>query len=340
MESFFVDYRDPVFSVIMLVSIVVIVSFMSYWWGIFKTQKERNKIEKFIKKFETHTKRSDDYKETLSKFEFSTESLTLLAKSFSRSGDFEKAIDFYLIVLKKITKKTDKRYVLTQLGKTYFKAGFLHRSEEVLIESLRLYPRNEIALNFLTMIYEKLKKFDDALKVLDSLEELGGNSSKQRYYIKSLQIYSDLSISDSQKIQLLLQIRENFTLAERFIVEIWQKTYIDEKILDSFDWEQILDLLWYMSVDFSKLNNPLSSCIRLAKGISDEKECQIFEFEVLGKLKKTNYTKANLAFEYTCSSCKQVFPMHFYRCPNCQDLETVKIIPIITKEANEESMPF
>lgn len=340
MESFFVDYRDPVFSVIMLVAIVVIVSFMSYWWGIFKTQKEKNKIEKFIKKFETHTNRSDDYKQTLYKFDFSTESLTLLAKSFSKSGDFEKAIDFYLIVLKKITKKSDKRYVLTELGKTYFKAGFLHRSEEVLIESLRLYPRNEIALNFLTMIYEKLKKFDDALKVLDSLEELNTISSKQREYIKSLQIYTNSNLSNQEKIKALLKISESFSLAERLIVEIWQKSDIDEKMLDGFDWEQILDLLWYMNVNFANFNNPLANCINFAKGVSNNAKCDIFELEVLGKLKSIDYDSANLTFEYTCSSCKQSFPVHFYRCPNCQDLATVKILPIITKETNEKNMPF
>ena len=126
------------FGIIILFSLIFIISFVNYWWGVFKTKEERQSITQFIKRFEVATD-DDGYKKILDEFKLSTESLGLLAHSYNKSGDFEKSISIYLLALKQVKNKDEKQYILTALGKTYFKAGFLRRSEEVFLEALKLF---------------------------------------------------------------------------------------------------------------------------------------------------------------------------------------------------------
>ncbi|MBE0495744.1 MAG: tetratricopeptide repeat protein [Campylobacterales bacterium] len=345
MEPFFIEYRDPMFGIIILFTIVFIIAFVNYWWGVFKSKEEKQSIEQFIKRFEITTD-EDDYKKLLDEFAVPTESLGLLAHSYTKSGDFEKAIGVYLLALKRVKNRDEKQYILTELGITYFKAGFLRRSCEVFLEALRLFPRNKVALKYLTVTYEKLKEFEHSLEVLDALEEMGADVAAQKAYVKAKSILADKAVNHEAKLTSLRALKESFGLAERMVFEYWLKhqLVLDWEEIATFDTRVILDLLWYLDphlVRTEALTDPVAKAVFKARGYEVEsQECEVFELEVLGKLQGAGYTEAGLSFSYFCDACKQTFPVHFYRCPSCHALGSVNIEPIITKERLEAHLPF
>ena len=104
--------------------------------------------------------------------------------------------------------------------------------------------------------------------------------------------------------------------------------------------EDVLDLVYYQNSPVN-LTDPEYKSLFFVKGMSDEDGAPLgFELEVLKKLKAANYDKAALSFNYVCKSCKNAFPMHFYRCPMCSELGSVQILPHITEKSDENSMPF
>lgn len=345
MEPFFIEYRDPMFGIIILFTLVFIIAFVNYWWGVFKSKEEKQSIEQFIKRFEITTD-EDGYKKLLEDFSVPTESLGLLAHSYTKSGDFEKAIGVYLLALKRVKNREEKQYILTELGITYFKAGFLRRASEVFLEALRLYPRNKTALKYLTVSYEKLKEFDRSLEALDALEEMGAEVEAQKAYVQAKRVLADKSLTNEAKLATLRALKEQFPLAQRMVFEFWLKhdLPVDWGEVDGFEMMQVVDLLWYLDpylVRPDALTHPLALAVFKARGYEVAQEgCEVFELEVLGKLQETGYKEAGLSFSYFCEGCKQTFPVHFYRCPSCHALGSVKVEPIITKERLEAHLPF
>lgn len=345
METFFIEYRDPMFGIIILFSLVFIIAFVNYWWGIFKSKEERHSIAQFIKRFEV-TSDEDGYKKLLDEFAVPAESLGLLAYSYGKGGDYEKAIGIYLLALKRVKNREKKQYILTELGKTYFKAGFLRRSAEVFLEALRLYPRNKTALKYLTVCYEKLKEFDRSLEALDALEEMGADTASQKDYIKTRKALNDEGTTYAQKEALLRELMISFAPAKRMLLEFWVehgKPILWSEVAQ-FEPTEVMDLIWYMepsTIQTQAFENPVFLALLKAKGLEvPNVEKSIFELDVLGVLRDAGYKDAGLSFEYMCKSCKQTFPVHFYRCPACHALGSSKIEPIITKERLEASLPF
>lgn len=344
LDNFYIEYRDPLFSIIILFSIIFIIAFVNYFWSIFKSNEEKQSIERFIKRFEV-AKEKDAYKELLDSFKLSTESLALLAHSYVKSGDFESAIGIYLIALKQVKGKTKKQYILSELGKAYFKAGFLQRSAEVFLESLRLYPRNKDALKYLTVCYESLKTYDLALEALNALEELEVNVTKEKAYLKALLTIENKKLTDNEKIQDLKTLREDFPQVDRIIIEYKHaKAILENEDLDIQNPQMIFDLIWFFEddeIDYEKLTHPFYQSIGAVKGVEGLMErSRIFELEILDNLRQNKYNKASLNFEFTCKQCKNTFPVFFYRCPNCHELSSVDIQPILINKNYETYLPF
>jgi len=346
LNSFFIEYRDPMFGIIILFAVIFVISFSNYWWGVFKSKEEKDSIEKFVKKFEIVSDEKE-YKKLLQNSNIPIESLALLADAYGKSGDYEKAINIYLVALKRVKGKDKKQYILSNLGKTYFKAGFLSRSSEVFLESLRLYPRNEESLKYLTVVYERLKQYDKAAEVLDALEELNAVVAKQKLYLQVLQISGDSKLTNLKKEKKL----ENISLKERFLerkyFEFMQQNRLEipKEKLQSLYFKNLTDLLWFADdrwLDLSKASEGILRQIAMAKGkIKYEKiENGIFAFDVLGALKKDGVVNADLNFHYMCSECKNVYPLYFYRCPNCLSIGSAKIQSSIVKANDEENIPF
>ena len=346
MGGMFLEYRDPMVGLIILFSAIFLISFVNYWWGAYKSQEEKVEIENFIKRFEIVSDEGE-FKSLLKDKTIPLESLVLLAHGYGKSGDFEKAIGLYLLALDRTKKREEKEYILSELGKTYFNAGFLRKSSEVFLESLKLHPRNEESLKYLSVSYEKLKEFDRAIEVLDSLEELGAKVSKQRDYLSSLSIIYDYKLNEKEKLVRLKKLLENAAFLERKIFEFWQitKSEVDLELFNKFDHKKLLDLLWMVDLewfDISTCKAPIVQQICSARGLikTQYKEHHYFELEVLSNLNAIGYKKASLSFEYICDDCKNSFPVHFHRCPNCQAIASANIEPVITQKIYEESVSF
>lgn len=342
-DNFFIAYRDPLFGIIILCAIVFIISFANYWWGVFKSKEEKQSIEKFVKKFEIVTDESE-YKKLLEDASIPLESLALLAHAYGKSGDYEKAINIYLVALKRVKGRDEKQYLLSTLGKIYFKAGFLRRSSEVFLESLRLHPRNEESLKYLTVAYEQLQEFDKALEVLDSLEELGAKVSLQRDFLRFLAIVKDEKQTEAHKIEKLMALSEQSPFLKRRLFE-WVRAYgipMEASFYETLPFEQMIDLFWYAEdLDFTCKDETLMH-LQMAKGLVPYAPFTSghFALDVLAKLRFHGYEEATLSFEYVCQECKQVFPVHFYRCPNCQSIDTVSIQTALVQRSDEENNSF
>ena len=341
-DNFFIAYRDPLFGIIILCAIVFVISFANYWWGVFKNKDEKQSIERFVKKFEIVTDESE-YKKLLEDASIPLESLALLAHAYGKSGDYEKAINIYLVALKRVKGRDEKQYLLSTLGKTYFKAGFLRRSAEVFLESLRLHPRNEESLKYLTVAYEQLQEFAKAQEVLDSLEELGAKVAVQRHFLQFLAITKDDTHSASQKVAKLSLLCDKEPFLKRRLYELMREygMEIDPKLMETLPFEQMIDTLWYNEITLT-CKHPIVRQIAMAKGLSPYEPLVegLFALDALGVLVSHGYRKATLAFEYVCTECKNVFPIHFYRCPHCQSINTVAIQTALTKENDEENNSF
>ncbi|EAH4535290.1 tetratricopeptide repeat-containing protein, partial [Campylobacter jejuni] len=101
MDFFFVEYRDPLVGLIILTILVFVVAVANYIWKIFANKDEEQKLEKFIKKFEM----DNAHKELLRNSSLSFGNLSFLAEIFTKSGEFEKATQIYLIALEKCKDK-------------------------------------------------------------------------------------------------------------------------------------------------------------------------------------------------------------------------------------------
>lgn len=340
MENFFIEYRDPIFGLIVLISIILLVAVLSYLWGIFSKNSEQENIEKFIKKFDISNGLDDEHKKILQNLQVGADTLGFLALTFAKSGDYEKAISVYLIALEKVNSNKEKRFILTNLGKIYFKAGFLGRAEEVFLESLKLSPRNTESLTHLSVIYEKLKKFDRVLEVLDALRELGADTRSETDYIKSQIIANNVKMPFSEKINEILRLENGFKNAPRFALELCLQHKEPFSNLSKFPpLEKCVDML----NDFKEAVNLEDSEYAAffgAKGLSkNSQKSKFFEINALRELKKSNLN-ADLAFEFVCTECKNTIPLFFYRCPICHKLDTSCIIPKITEKRIEISQTF
>ena len=345
MEIFFTDYHDPLFSIIIFFLIVFIISVASYWWSVYKHKEEKNQIKEFVKKFETNRDLLD-YEIFAKDKNISLESIILIALLYEKQGDYEKAIDIYLMLLERVESKEEKIQIFTMLGKLYFKAGFLKRSEATFLQGLKYYPRNREALKYLFVIYEKLRKYDKVLEILDSLRELGVDVKNQKEYIEALSIITSFKLSYLEKKKRLLKLSKNSLIIQRRTFEFIIRNEKDLKFkeIEFFDFYNLIDLLWYFPKERMVINgvdNKALFEILSARGILKKaKESEIFEIDLMIKIQNIRYKEADLRFEYICKECKQVFPLHFYRCPHCYSFDSASIIPKIARRRDEKSNYF
>ena len=48
MNTFFIEFRDPLFSVIIFFAIIFIITFFSYWWGRYRRKEDSRHLDKFF----------------------------------------------------------------------------------------------------------------------------------------------------------------------------------------------------------------------------------------------------------------------------------------------------
>ena len=364
LEGFYLDEKDPIFGIIIFIGILLLISVLSYIWGIFAKKDEQNKIENFIKKFNEFGGLEEKYIEILDSID-DIEIYGVLAEIFTKNGDFSKAINVYLIALKNVKSRKQKEQILTRLGMTYFKAGFLARADETLLRALELSPRNEKALAILSVIYEQLRAFKKELEVLDALRELGSDVKDAQIYAKIKIIWLNNSLNKSEKIAQILPFCTIFQPAKRIVLEIYLNDYLDENLdellLNLPDIRDFIDLLWYHADFFAKLNleqinkqilEQIRAVLSAKFAENSDEEVQIsnqqsqifksdfFEINALNSMKNSGFNSADLSFKYVCKHCKNVFPSYFYRCPVCYELKSCLISPQIMEKEDEISQTF
>ena len=224
MDFFFVEYRDPMFGLLVLVALVLVVAVLHYAWRKLSSKSQKKGLEGFIKKFDI----ADEHKDLLRASSLSLENLHFLAGIFTKSGEFEKAIQIYLIALEKIKDKGEQEAIFYDLAEVYFRAGFLQRSVEVLLNALNLRPRNEKALKLLKIVYLRLKRYDEVLQSLDALFELGCEVSKEREFINVIALKNgaqsgvlgekNLSVDDKRNQNLALNAQNSALKSENLAI--------------------------------------------------------------------------------------------------------------------------
>ena len=343
MDGIALEYRDPLFGVIIFFLIVFIISFLTYSFSIFQERKSRKEYRRLHKRFELGKLKEDDYVHLYKTYNLPFDSILLLASSFIHKGDYNKSISIYLALLEHIKEKVKKEEVLELLGTTYFKGGFLQRSQEVFKRILKFSPRNKKALTHMLLIYEKLKDFNKAKEVANCLEELNKNMTSDKLYIQTQIIINDPLLSFEKKSEILCDLYEDNPEILRTVAEfllIYNKELFWKK-LPNFKSKEIIDLLWYLSfedVDFNEVakdNNALE--IFNAKGyLNTMDHSRDFNLDILILLNKHEHnTNADLDFEYTCTSCKKTHPIYEARCPHCHSVFTMKTNYTLTKGFNE-----
>ena len=345
MNQFAFEYRDPIFGVIFIFALVFVISFLTYTFGVYKEKKARKEYRKLLRRFELGNLKEADYVHLYKTYNLPFDSILLLASTFLHKGDLTKAINVYLALLEHVKDRVKKEELLEHLGVTYFKGGFLQRSREIFLKILKFSPRNQTALKYLLLINEKLKDYNKALDVLNSLEELNTDTFRDRIYLESLIILNDPLISFEKKTEKLYSFFKMNKIIERPFLEFllqFNKGFF-WKHIDDFDVSKILDLLWYLDfndIDFDVVEkNKILKELFNAKGyLNNLVSSDDFDFEVLMLLnKEQGRLKADLNFEYLCTSCKRKNPIYSNRCPHCHSILTFKVRHNLIKGFNEKN---
>jgi tetratricopeptide (TPR) repeat protein len=328
MNTFFLEYRDPLFSIIIFFVLIFLITFISYWWGRYRSSKNYKHLDKFLKQF-YETPSSSELKKLIKQGDLSEKYLLLLASSYFDNGEFEKSIEIYIEILK-LEDKTNHIEILFLLGYTYFKAGFLQRAKEIFLKILKNNPRTPQALEYLLLVYEQMREYDKAYEVLTPLEELDKDTSAQSSYLKTMSILNNHKITSDEKITSLINIynetKTNTHLIFEYIFKINPK--IAWKNINSSKIDELVDILWLvdlkdLDLDIITKSDYLQELYTARGDLNLAKESNVFEFDVLINLH--GKSKATLSFEYICDNCKNVSPFVFHRCSKCHSVDSSRI---------------
>lgn len=333
MDNLVLEYRDPLFGIIIAVALIFLISFITYSIGIYKEKNARKDYRKLSLRFELGKLKEEDYINLYKTYNLPFDSILLLASSFLHKGDYNKAISVYLALLEHTNERVKKEEVLELLGTTYFKSGLLQRSKDIFLRLLKFSTHNKNALKCLLLVYEKLKDYQKAKDITLSLEELNVDMKTDKIYLDTLIILNDSILSYEKRTELLYEIFQDNKIIERifasFLIQ-FNKPFFWEHI-NEFNCRKFIDIMWYLNyedIDFDKVaNNSFLEELYNAKGyLSNLKHSKDFDLDILMILNRHEHKiNASLDFEFICSSCKQSFPFFDTRCPQCHSILTFDV---------------
>ena len=339
MEELLPAYKDPLFSILLIVIISLIIAIATYGWGVYKQQKEQGNLLKFLDKFDSTECALDTVDMPFEPHMFKP--LTLLAKAFENSGEYHKSISIYLYLIKNVPNDLGKNELMERLGNTYLHAGFLERARGIYVEILRKKPRNKNVLYELGVVYEMMHQYEKAKEVIEPLELLGEDTYNLKKFLELLQITSNKILLTEEKLEKLKQLlNEEPTLYRQIISVLLQlDTYTAWQIIDTERIKEILDILWFLpnsqlDLDIITSNKQLST-LYYAKGYLQKPtiESNIFSLDMLATARENGFEDGDLLFSYLCKKCKQSFPVSFKRCPNCMAINSVEVEEQIAKSS-------
>jgi tetratricopeptide (TPR) repeat protein len=330
-------YNDPLFSILLIVVIALIISVVTYAWGLYKQQKEEGNLLKFLEKFDSAECALDTDDMPFEPHMFKP--LTLLAKAFENSGEYHKAINIYLYIIKNISEELAKMELMERLGNTYLPAGFLERARSIYTEILRKRPRNVKVLYELGVVYEMMHNYEKAQEIIAPLKTLNEETYTLRKFLELSALTSNKILSTEEKTIQLKKILEEEPKLYRQIVDTLLKldTATAWQIIDPARIKEVIDILWFLpnsqlDLDIITSNKTLST-LYYAKGYLQKPtlESGIFAVDMLATARENGFEEGDLLFSYLCRKCKQSFPVSFKRCPNCMAINSVEVEEEIAK---------
>ena len=339
MDNLVLEYRDPIIGILLLVFMIFLISFFTYSYGIYKEKSARKDYRKLSRRFELGNLKENDYINLYKTYNLPFDSILLLASTFLHKGDNNKAISVYLALLEHVKDRVKKEELLELLGNTYFKGGFLQRSNEIFLRILKFSPRNKNALKSLLLVNEKLKNFKKSKEIAQALEELNVDVSVEKVYFDTLIILNDSILSYEKRTELLFEIFKENKIIQRifatFLIQSNREFFFSN--IDMFDCEKLIDILWYQKkedIDFDKIKNnqflnELYSAKNYINSVSTSSDFDLNILILINKYQKD--IKTNLTFEFICNSCKHSSPFYEARCPNCHSILSLEVKHHLTK---------
>ena len=339
MNSLFIEFRDPLFGIIIFFALIFIIAFVSYWWGRLRSKEDHRYLERFLRSLRKPPSQ-EALRHEIGSSAVSQKSWLLIAETYVQNGDFEQAVDIYRNLLELQSEPHRRRELLLLLAQTYFKAGFLERCETILLKILGRFPRTPQALKLLLFTYERLRAYDKALEVLDPLDELGHGIDSDRRYLETVRLQQDAERTAEEKCRVLAeQYREHHSLTYLTFEYLFRyDPDLAWQTLDASAGRTITDILWHLpkeSLDFDIIASDgyLRQLYSARGSVNLAQDSPDFELDVLIKLRQGGQGGATLQFEYLCGHCKQLSPFPFHRCPNCHSIDTVVTEPLLAKES-------
>ena len=339
MEHILPAYDDPLFSILLIIVIALIIALVTYGWGLYRQQKEEGNLLKFLEKFDSSECALDT---TEMPFEPNMlKPLTLLAKAFENTGEYHKAINIYLYLIKHMDQEQGEIELMERLGNTYLHAGFLERSRSIYLEILRRRPRNITVLYELGMVYEAMQRYDKAKEIIEPLKVLGEDTQSLERFFDFSQLISSKTVQAEEKVVKIKEILKKQPSLYRQIVSalLQLDTKSAWEIIDPSRIKELIDILWFLpnsqlDLDIIASNDTLHT-LYYAKGHLQKPlaKSDIFSLDMLAIARKGGFEEGDLLFSYLCKKCKQSFPVSFTRCPHCMAINSVQVEEKIAKSS-------
>lgn len=345
LDSLVLEYRDPLFGIMVLFALIFFISFFTYSFSLYKERRARRDYRKLLRRFEIGKLKEEDYVHLYKTYNLPFDSIILLASTFVHKGNYNKAISVYLTLLEHVTDRVKKEELLELLGTTYFRGGFMQRSRDIFLRILKFSPRNTKALKHLLIINEKLKEYKDAGEIINCLDEIGVETKRDKLFINTLSIINDPIESYEKKSEKLYKIFEKDILTQRLIAQFFLQfnKELFWKHASEYDFKKLVDIMWYLNfddIDFDEVaKNKFLTELYNAKGyLKNLNHSEDFTFDILIALNNHDHKiPATVNFEFICDSCKYIHPIFDTRCPNCHKILTFNVKHHLVKDLIEKN---
>lgn len=341
MDNILPAYNDPLFSILVIVTLILIIAISSYVMGNIKEERKEKSLKHFLNRFSS--KESSFEIEEMPFEPKLINTLKRLAFAFKNQGEYQKAINLNIYLIDNISNFTDKKEILEQLGETYLKAGFLKRAETIFLQILHKYPRNIEALYYLGVVYEMLHEYDRALETLIPLTLLGEDTNSLEGHLKLNILLNNREINCVDKVKRLEALLDNSFYDKRRIIKALFQLDSDSawRNIKACKVESIVDILWFLplsNLNFDIiLSDKILSAIFFAKGVfplqkDNIPKSNIFVIDTIISAKIGGSDDIDITFSYGCNRCRQHFPIPFTRCPQCYSIDDIHIKETVAKK--------